>query len=45
MEADNRILAGITAVLDRYNPAGHVIGPTTDLAALVERQIKSRKGS
>ncbi len=85
LEADKRILAGITAVLERYNPAGHVIGPTTDLAAdlnvdsvaamdlimeiedrfeidipinlvsdmttvadlaaLVERQIKSRKGS
>ena len=33
MQADDKILAGVTAVLQRYNPAGHAIGPSTDLAA------------
>ena len=32
-QADDGILAGVVAVLERYNPAGHAIGPTTDLAA------------
>lgn len=31
--ADDGILAGVVAVLERYNPAGHAIGPATDLAA------------
>lgn len=33
MQADDEILAGVTAVLERYNQAGHTIGPATDLAA------------
>jgi acyl carrier protein len=33
VQADDKILAGVTAVLQRYNPAGHAIGPSTDLAA------------
>jgi len=32
VQADDEILAGVTAVLERYNPAGHAIGPGTDLA-------------
>ncbi len=32
-DEDDRILAGVTAVLERYNTAKHKIGPSTDLAA------------
>ncbi len=31
--ADDRILAGVVTVLERYNTARHAIAPTTDLAA------------
>ena len=30
---DDRVLAGVTAVLERYNTAKHPIVPSTDLAA------------
>jgi acyl carrier protein len=33
VQADDKILVGVTAVLQRYNLAGHAIGPSTDLAA------------
>jgi acyl carrier protein len=32
-DEDDRILAGVTAVLERYNTAKHKIGPSPDLAA------------
>jgi acyl carrier protein len=32
-DAGDRVLAGVVAVLGRYNPAGHPIGLGTDLAA------------
>jgi len=32
-DEDDRILAGVTAVLERYNTARHKIGRDTDLAA------------
>jgi acyl carrier protein len=33
VDGDDRILAGVTAVLERYNAAKHQIAPSTDLAA------------
>jgi acyl carrier protein len=32
-EADGPVLAGVVAVLERYNTAGHAIVPATDLVA------------
>ena len=33
VQAEQRILEGVTAALERYNTAHHAINPTTDLAA------------
>ena len=33
VQAEQQVLEGVTAALERYNTAHHAIGPTTDLAA------------